>query len=153
LPKTDAAVADADAPVEAPAAPVKKSRYAARSKLPKAPKPTGPQLDTFAPAPIAPAEVADQQTQSAPLGLAGDTTKKKKKKPTGANSGDKTRIQERPKDTTPKEPVEITPAAPAKGAPAPAPIQQPAPVPQSAPANTPASPDPPAQTPGVPPSK
>lgn len=117
---TDGAAAEPDNPLQPNAVPVKKSRFSERAKLPKAPKPIGPQLDSFAPAPIAPVEVADQQTQAGPLGLAGDTTKKKKKKPTAGNVGDKTRIQDRPKQPTDTTPLEITPAAPAKGAPAPA---------------------------------
>jgi peptidyl-prolyl cis-trans isomerase SurA len=148
LPKeADNAAQEPENPAQ-PAAPEKKSRYSARAKLPKAAKPKGPQLDNFTPAPPDAAEVADRQTQTAPLGLAGDTSKKKKKKSATATTGEKTRMQDRPKDDTNKAPLEMTPAAPAKGAPAPAPIQQPAPVPQSAPANTPASPDPPATTPG-----
>src|SRR5581483_3203358 len=39
----------------------------------------GPQADPMAPAPLDASEVADQQTQSAPLGLGGDTSGKKKK--------------------------------------------------------------------------
>ena len=148
LPKVaDNASGDTDNPLQ-PAAPVKKSRYAARSKEPKAPKPKGPQLDTFAPTPADPTEVADRQTQAAPLGLAGDTSKKKKKKNPNATTGEKTRMQERPKQPSDNTPPEITPAAPVQGAPAPKPTQPAAPVPQSAPADTPASPDPPANTPG-----
>jgi len=148
LPKVaDNASSEPDNPLQ-PAAPVKKTRFAARSKEPKAPKPKGPQLDSFAPTPADPAEVADRQTQAAPLGLAGDTTKKKKKKNPNATTGEKTRMQERPKQPSDNTPPEITPAAPVQGAPAPKPAQPAAPVPQSAPANTPASPDPPANTPG-----
>jgi peptidyl-prolyl cis-trans isomerase SurA len=128
-----------------PAAPVQKTRFASRSKLPKAAKPKGPQLDTFAPAPPDASEVADRQTQSAPLGLAGDTAKKKKKKNDAATTGQKTRMQERPKAPADTTPLEMTPAAPAKGAPAPAtaPAATPQPAPSSAPQQTPASPDPP----------
>lgn len=104
-----------------PAAPVKKTRFAARAKLPKAPKPKGPQLDNFSPAAPDAAEVADRQTQTAPLGLQGDTSKKsKKKKSDNATTGQKQRMQDRPKTVTEKAPVEMTPAAPAAGAPAPA---------------------------------
>lgn len=141
LPKVaDNAAAEPDNPLQ-PAAPVKKTRYAARLKEPKAAKPKGPQLDNFAPTPADSAEVADRQTQAAPLGLAGDTTKKKKKKNPNATTGEKTRMQERPKQPADNTPLEITPAAPAKGAPAPKP------VPQPAPANPPANPDPPANPP------
>ena len=153
LPKTDetGSTAEQDNPLQpAAAAPTKKTRYSARLALPKAPKTTGPQLDSFAPAPAAPAELADQQVQAAPLGLAGDTTKKKKKKPTAGNQGEKTRIQERPKEEKTDQPVQLTPAAPAKGAPAPKPVT-PAPTQQSQPGTdatqqTPTSPDPPLQS-------
>ena len=126
-----------------PAPPEKKTRFAARAKLPKVAKPKGPQLDNFAPAPPDSGEVADRQTQSAPLGLSGDTSKKKKKKHDTASNGQKTRMQERPKDDTPKQPLEMTPAAPVPGAPAPKKPANNSPAPASAPQQTPASPDPP----------
>jgi peptidyl-prolyl cis-trans isomerase SurA len=131
-----------------PSAPEKKTRFAARSKLPKAPKPKGPQLDSFTPAPPDATEVADRQTQSTPLGLEGDTKKKNKKKTSSATTGEKTRMQERPKAPTDTAPLEATPAAPAKGAPAPATAPKPNPTTQStpgtsAPQQTPTSPDPP----------
>jgi peptidyl-prolyl cis-trans isomerase SurA len=128
-----------------PAPPEKKTRFASRSKLPKVAKPKGPQLDNFTPAPPDAGEVADRQTQSAPLGLGGDTSKKKKKKHDTASTGQKTRMQERPKDETPKQPLELTPAAPVAGAPAPRPANT-SPAPASAPQQTPASPDPPQST-------
>jgi peptidyl-prolyl cis-trans isomerase SurA len=140
-----------DQPAQPAAPPAKKTRYTARLKEPKAAKQKGPTLDTFAPAPPATDEVADRQVQTAPLGLAGDTTKKKKKKAT-ASTGEKTRMQERPKAPSDKAPLEMTPAAPAKGAPAPAtapkvnPTPETAPVPSSAPQQTPTSPDPPQST-------
>lgn len=111
--------AEADNPLDQPTAPEKKTRFRDRSKLPKAKKSSGPQLDSFTPLPADAQEVADRQTQSAPLGLSGDTSKKKKKKHPAAD-GQKTRMQERPKDETPKQPLEMTPAAPVPGAPAPA---------------------------------
>jgi peptidyl-prolyl cis-trans isomerase SurA len=127
-----------------PAAPVKKTRFSARATLPKAAKSKGPQLDNFTPAPPDSGEVADRQTQSAPLGLAGNTAKKSKKKPGNASTGQKTRITDRPKDESTKTPVDLTPAAPVPGAPAPATAPKPpAPAPSSAPQQTPASPDPP----------
>jgi peptidyl-prolyl cis-trans isomerase SurA len=74
------------------------------------------------------AEVADRQTQSAPLGLNGDKAAKKKKKDT-ATAGEKTRMSERkkPAETTPLEP---TPVPPVPGAPAPAQQTPSAPSPQ-----------------------
>jgi peptidyl-prolyl cis-trans isomerase SurA len=119
------------------AAPVKKSRFAERSKLPKAPKPKGPQLDTFAPAPADAAEVADRQTQSAPLGLAGDTSKSAKAKKNAATASEKTRIKDRPKKAKDQSAPEITVPAPAQGAPAPKPADQPAPAPTPAPTTQP----------------
>ena len=144
LPKVAATDAADDQNALQSAAPVKKTRFAARMKEPKAPKPKGPQLDTFAPAPADATEVADRQTQATPLGLAGDTAKKKKKKNPNAVAGEKTRMQARPKQPADNTPLEITPAAPVQGAPAPKPAQPvTAPVPSSAPQQTPASPDPP----------
>jgi peptidyl-prolyl cis-trans isomerase SurA len=129
--------------------PVKKTRYTERAKLPKAPKSTGPKLDSFTPAPPDAAEVADRQTQSAPLGLAGDTSKKKKKSDAATTTA-KTRKQQQPRKATDNTPVEMTPAAPAAGAPAPATAPKTtsttAPVPSSAPQQTPTSPDPPLAT-------
>jgi len=130
-----------------PAAPVKKTRYTDRLKLPKTAKPKGPQLDNFTPAPPDSGEVADRQTQSAPLGLNGDTTKKsKKKKGDTATTSEKTRMQNRPKSEEDKAPLQMTPAAPAAGAPAPATAPKAQPSPASAPQQTPASPDPPQST-------
>ncbi len=148
LPKVAENTADEpDNPLQ-PTVPEKKTRFAARSKLPKAPKPKGPQLDSFTPAPPDAAEVADRQTQSTPLGLEGDTKNKKKKKGTGATTGEKTRMQERPKTATDAAPLEATPAAPVPGAPAPATAPKANPTTQStpgtsAPQQTPTSPDPP----------
>lgn len=120
LPKdqTDATTAEINNPLDQ-APPEKKSRFRDRSKLPKEKKSQGPALDNFAPAPADAQEVADRQTQSAPLGLNGNTAKQKKKKHQTAD-GQKTRMQERPKDETPKQPVPMTPAPAVQGAPAPA---------------------------------
>jgi peptidyl-prolyl cis-trans isomerase SurA len=125
----DNAATGPDNQLQPPAPPEKKTRYSARAKEPKAPKPKGPQLDTFTPAPADAAEVADRQTQAAPLGLAGDTSKKHKKKRDNATTGEKTRMQERPKEPSDKTPVEMTPAAPAAGAPAPKPADSTSPAP------------------------
>ena len=142
--------ADIPNPLE-PKAADKKSRFSARAKLPKAAKPKGPQLDTFTPLPADSQEVADRQTQSSPLGMDGDTAKKKKKQKT-ATTGEKTRMQQRPKDDTQKAPEVATPAG-VQGAPAPKPASNPpsnnqpsnttAPAPASAPQQAPGSPDPP----------
>lgn len=109
-----------------PAAPAQqKTRYSDRAKLPKAKKVKGPKPDPFAPAAATEDETATQKTQAAPLGLAGDTSKKPKKpKPT-----EKTRLSE-------GKPAE--PAAPAPST-APSPAVTPATVPDKAPAT--AAPD------------
>jgi peptidyl-prolyl cis-trans isomerase SurA len=108
-------------PLEAaPAAPEKKTRYSARAKQPKQPKAKGPQPDAMAPAAPDAAEVADRQTQAGPLGLAGDTAAKKKKKATTA--GDKTRLANKTKKT--ETPQGDVPLAPAPQAPTPAPQPQ-----------------------------
>lgn len=147
LPKVAENTADEpENPLQA-TAPEKKTRFAARSKLPKAAKPKGPQLDTFTPVAPDATEVADRQTQASPLGLEGDTSKKKKKKAETA-TGEKTRIQDRPKAPADTTPLEVTPAAPAKGAPAPSTAPKFNPTTKStpgtsAPQQTPTSPDPP----------
>ncbi len=69
----------ADLPAQAPEPKPEKKRFADRAKLPKEKKAKGAQADPFAPAPASDEEVAAQKVQSSPLGLAGDTSKKKKK--------------------------------------------------------------------------
>lgn len=111
----------------------KKSRYSDRAKQPKEKKPKGPQVDPLAPAAPDAAEVADRQTQSAPLGLGGETAANKKKKASTA-TGDKTRLSDkaRPENQpqTQAPPPEPTPIPPVSGAPAPSQTQAPAPQPQ-----------------------
>ena len=94
--------------------PQKKTRYSDRAKLPKQPKPKGPQLDPLAPAPPDAAEVADRQAQSGPLGLGGNQTPTKKKKQ-ATTTGDKTRMSDRKKtdqepEDTGEKPVGAAPA-------------------------------------------
>jgi peptidyl-prolyl cis-trans isomerase SurA len=120
-------------PLEAAPVPEKKTRYSDRAKLPKEPK-ANSLFKKDPTAPVAPdaAEVADRQTQSAPLGLAGDTAKKKKKNNTTAD--EKTRYSDRnkienqvpPPPRPDPTPIPAVPGAPAP-ANAPAPQQQPAP--------------------------
>jgi len=114
---------------EAPAAPEKKTRFTARAKLPKAPKNKGPRLDSFAPSAPDSTEVADQQSQSAPLGLNGDTATKKKKKTNAGTVSEKKRLEDEKKKKTEKQPVEMTPAPTVPGAPAPKPVTDPQPAP------------------------
>jgi peptidyl-prolyl cis-trans isomerase SurA len=78
-------------------------------------------VDTLAPPPPTAAEVTDQETQSAPLGLGGDTASKPKRK-TSSSTGEKTRLSDEKKvPKPPPQPIQMTPAAPVPGAPAPAP--------------------------------
>lgn len=136
LPATPEATAAATAEEEQ-AAPekVKKTRFEARSKLPKAKKPTGPKLDSFAPAAPDATEVADTQTQAAPLGLGGDTTgKAKKPKTNSATKQDKKRMQKEKHEKKQKVQPEMTPTPAVKGAPAPKKpdaTDAPAPAPQT----------------------
>jgi len=101
-------------PLEAAStAPEKKTRYSARAKQPKQsrqPKAKGPQPDALTPPAPGAAEVADRQTQAGPLGLAGDTAAKKKKKAT--TTGEKTRLTKKSKQAeTPQGDVPLAPAA------------------------------------------
>jgi peptidyl-prolyl cis-trans isomerase SurA len=101
----------------------KKSRFSDRTKIPKEKKAKSAKIDPFAPPPVTTQEVADRQTQSAPLGLAGDTTTKpKKQKPT-----EKTRLQDQSKSkTADNTDASTTPATPPSTTPktAPTPTQQ-----------------------------
>jgi peptidyl-prolyl cis-trans isomerase SurA len=119
--------------LEAAAAPEKKTRYSERAKQPKQPKQKS--FEKKDPTmPVAPdaAEVAERQTQSAPLGLAGDTASKKKKKNT--TTAEKTRLSDKNKienQVPPPPRPDPTPIPAAPGAPAPA--EAPAPQPQAQP--------------------
>jgi peptidyl-prolyl cis-trans isomerase SurA len=79
-------------PLETSTRPEKKMRFSARAKQPKKPKAKGPKKDTQAPSAPDAAEVADRETQSGPLGLAGETSAKKKK--SSATKGEKTRLSD-----------------------------------------------------------
>ena len=94
---------------------------------------TTPQNDGLAPPPPTAAEVADQQTQSAPLGLGGNTTPAdKKKKKTATTTSEKTRMSQKKKEVNNAPPPQPTPVPPVPGAPAPARNPE-APQPQSQP--------------------
>ncbi len=96
-------------------------------------QPFGSQTDDMAPAPPNAGEVADQQTQSAPLGLGGNTTPdKKKKKKTATTTSEKTRMSQKKKEENATPPAQPTPLPPVPGAPAPA-SQPEAPQPQAQP--------------------
>jgi peptidyl-prolyl cis-trans isomerase SurA len=110
-------------PLENAPAP-KKTRLADRARTQKVSKTKGgAQQDADAPAPPDAGEVADRQTQSAPLGPTDPNAAKKKN---SATAQEKTRMSDRKKQ--PEQTQEATPPAPVPGAPAPAPA--PAPQPQ-----------------------
>ena len=126
LPETAANTEQPVNPLE-PTAPTKKTRYSARARVPKSAKTPGARSDPMAPAPPDAAEVADRQTQSAPL--EPNAADKKKKKAAETNA-EKTRLSQQKKnqnDNGPKPVVQPTPIPPVPGAPAPA---QDAPTPQ-----------------------
>jgi peptidyl-prolyl cis-trans isomerase SurA len=103
-----------------PVRPTRKVRFSERGKevrQAKRPKGEGPKPDAQAPAAPEATEVADRQTQASPLGLAGDTSKKKKKAST--TTGDKTRLADKKK--TPAQNSGDVPLGPAQQTPAPAP--------------------------------
>jgi len=121
-----------------PAAPTQRTRFSARARTPKKHTSNAPQNDALAPAPPNAGEVADQETQSAPLGLNGDTSASKKKKKSENTTSEKTRMAERKKNPESAEPKPVqqpTPIAPVPGAPAPAnaPQEQPQSHPQPQP--------------------
>jgi peptidyl-prolyl cis-trans isomerase SurA len=121
LPETASNTDQPANPLE-PTAPTQKTRFSARARVPKTAKTTvrGGQAGVTGPTPPNASEVADQQTQSAPLGLPGDTSKKKKKASTATEG--KTRIANKKKseeETQPKPVQQPTPIPPVPGAPAP----------------------------------
>lgn len=97
------AAAEPDNPLEENSKPEKKTRFSDRAKLPKQPKPKGPQLDPETPAAPDAAEVADRQAQAGPLGLGGNQTPDKKKKKKATTTGDKTRLSDQKKKPDEKE--------------------------------------------------
>ncbi len=117
-----------------PTAPTQKTRFSARARTEKKTKTSGAQGGALTPAPPDAAEVADRQTQSAPLGLSGQTPTNKKKK-AAATTAEKTRLSQEKKkqgESAAKPTPQPTPIPPVPGAPAPA--QQPqAPQPQTQP--------------------
>jgi peptidyl-prolyl cis-trans isomerase SurA len=107
-------------PLEVSSKPTEKTRFSARPKEVKQgkAKAKGAKADSMAPAAPDSAEVADQQTQAGPLGLAGDTAAKKKKK-AATTTGDKTRLTDKKKKA--ETPADNSGDAPLATAPAPAP--------------------------------
>jgi len=125
-PSNQETASNADQPANPlePTAPTVKTRFSARAKAPKPAKTNanGGAAGSTGPLPPDAGEVADQQTQSSPLGLSGDTSGKKKKK-TSTVTGDKTRLADKKKsedDSQPKPVQQPTPIPPVAGAPAPA---------------------------------
>lgn len=113
-------------------APQKKTRFADRARVEKKKKKkksSVPAVDPYAPAAPDAAEVANRETQSAALGLGGNTTNKKKKKRT-ATDGKKTRLSDEKKEKKPTGTVEPTPIPAVQGAPAPSNAPAPAPTTQ-----------------------
>ena len=113
-----------------PVAPDKKTRFSDRARGPRKNKTAVRHADANAPVPPTAAEIADQETQSAPLGLNGNTANKKKRKKAQATTGEKTRFSQEKKseeNENPKPAPQPTPIAPVPGAPAPdsAPPSQP----------------------------
>jgi peptidyl-prolyl cis-trans isomerase SurA len=137
-------------PLDATNKPTEKTRFSQRPKEQKKPKQRGPSLDPLAPAAADSAEVADRQTQSAPLGLSGDTSKKKKK--TKTTTEEKTRLEDKKGTGQPKETPQPVPIPPVPGAPAPATAPQApaAPASGTAPASSTDTPAPPAAPPAQP---
>ena len=124
-----AAVDEPVNPLETTAKPTAKTRFSSRPKAAKTPKVRGPKIDPTAPDAPDASEVADRQTQAGPLGLAGDTSKKKHRKPT--STGEKTRLAD--KNKKPDTAATDSNAAPNAPAPAPAPVATPAPATTPAP--------------------
>jgi peptidyl-prolyl cis-trans isomerase SurA len=79
-------------PLETDNKPTQKTRFSARPKVAKQAKVAeASKVDTMAPNAPSAAEIADRQTQAAPLGLGGNTADKKKKKVT-TTTGEKIRL-------------------------------------------------------------
>ncbi len=126
VPTETASAPEPDNPLET-APPEKKTRLSDRARTPKGQrkKAGAKKKDALTPAPPGPADIADRQEQSAPLGLAGDTASKKKKNST--TTGEKTRLSDEKKKPAAEkqQPPAPTPIAPVPGAPAPADAPQP----------------------------
>jgi peptidyl-prolyl cis-trans isomerase SurA len=126
LPETASAADQPPNPLE-PTADTKKSRFSDRAREMKKTKGSGAQ-GAQGPTPPDAAEVADQQTQSAPLGMGNDTAANKKKKKAATTTAEKTRLanqKKSPQETTPAPAPQPTPIPQVPGAPAPANAPQP----------------------------
>ncbi|MGA2351370.1 MAG: peptidylprolyl isomerase [Terracidiphilus sp.] len=104
-------------PLETKERPTQKTRFSDRAAQAKQAKVKESKTDALASSGPDAAEIADRQTQAGPLGLAGDTSKKKKKSAT--TTGEKTRITDKKKPDAPA-PGDVPPgSAPLSPAPAP----------------------------------
>jgi peptidyl-prolyl cis-trans isomerase SurA len=112
-----------------PVAAEKKTRFSDR-KTKKVKGPTQDQLENQAQGQATPEEVATQQTQAAPIGLEGDTTKKKK--PVKVKGEEKTRYADKTKEPAASNGAAGEQAAP-DATPAPASATPPAPTTPPAP--------------------
>ena len=83
-----------------------KTRFSARARVKK--KKTGPKIDPFAPPPPTQEELATQKLQQQPLGLNGDTSKKKKNP---RKEGPKRRLSNEKKEAQPASAPGVAPAA------------------------------------------
>jgi peptidyl-prolyl cis-trans isomerase SurA len=124
-PSNSETASNADQPANPlePTAPTAKTRFSERARQPKTAKTKAARGQAGSTGPLPPdaGEVADQQTQSSPLGLSGDTSGKKKKK-TATAITDKTRLADKkksPEESQPKPVQQPTPIPPVAGAPAP----------------------------------
>jgi peptidyl-prolyl cis-trans isomerase SurA len=114
-------------PTESKPKQTQKTRYSAHApQLKRTHQAKAAKADATAPPAPDAAEVADRQIQAAPLGLAGDTSKHKKKK-AATTKGEKTRLTGKKKTETPAQNSGDVPLAVAPQTPAPAPAPAPAP--------------------------
>jgi peptidyl-prolyl cis-trans isomerase SurA len=138
---TQVASSTDDNPLTPKASVAQKTRYSARAKTEKADKAAAQatkakEKAAITPPPITAEEKATSQTQAAPLGLNGDTVKKKKK--TKVEGAPKERLQDKPKQAPAEAPAPEPTVNPAFGAAPGAPTPPPA-----APAPAPTTPAPP----------
>jgi peptidyl-prolyl cis-trans isomerase SurA len=127
------AVAEEASTAQEPANPLepvkaeKKGRFSDRARV-KTAKPSAPETGTSAADAADASEVADRQTQAAPLGLNGDTSKSKKKHKENNATNGKTRLSDKDKkQETPAQPQggDTTTPTPDAGSAAPAATSQP----------------------------
>jgi peptidyl-prolyl cis-trans isomerase SurA len=141
-------------PLAPKAAVQKKTRYSDRAKTEKEEKAKTKEVKAkekvaSSPSPATPEEIAAQKVQAAPLGLNGDTSKKKKKK-VKVKGAPKERLQDKAPAPPAPPPVETPSKAPDRGTPLegtpgegrtpPTPDTTPAPATDTAPASTPTPP-------------